>query len=68
MSGLDAEKNYRIRELNRIDNQPLPYEGKVVSGAFLMANGLELPYVHQVERNRKNAYSSRVIYLEDAGD
>ena len=33
-----------------------------------MANGLELPYVHQVERNRKNAYSSRVIYLEDAGD
>ena len=68
MSGLDAGKNYRIRELNRIDNQPLPYEGKVVSGAFLMANGLELPYVHQVERNRKNAYSSRVIYLEDAGD
>lgn len=68
MAGLDAGKKYRIRELNRIDRKTLPYEDKVVSGAFLMDNGLELPYVHEVDRNLKSAYSSRVLYLEETGD
>ena len=49
MAGLHPGKTYRITELNRIDNQPLPFEGKVYSGAFLMENGLEIPYTHKVD-------------------
>lgn len=64
MAGLDADKLYRIHELNRIDIRPLSFEGKTFSGAYLMANGLELPYNHVVEYNDQNDYSSRVLYLE----
>ena len=64
MAGLDASKTYRIHELNRIDNKPLAFEGKTFSGAYLMANGLEIPYTHDVDYNKKNAWSSRVLYLE----
>ena len=64
MAGLIPDAGYRIRELNRIDKQPLSYEGEVFSGAYLMTNGLELPVNHLVDRNRKNDYSSRVLYLE----
>ena len=52
MAGLNPQGNYRIRELNRIDNQPLIFEGQIFSGAYLMANGLEIPYDHLVDRNR----------------
>lgn len=64
MAGLAPNAEYRICELNRIDKQPLDFEGKIFSGAYLMANGLELPANHLVDRNKKNDYSSRVLYLE----
>jgi alpha-galactosidase len=65
MAGLHPDKTYRITELNRTDNQPLPFEGKVYSGAFLMENGLEIPYTHQVDYHKLNDYASRVLYLEE---
>ena len=43
MAGLCADKQYRVHELNRIDNVPLNYEGKSFSGAYLMANGWRFP-------------------------
>lgn len=65
MAGLDPEKTYRITELNRIDSQPLAFEGKTYSGASLMKNGLEIPYNHIVDYHKQNDYSSRVLYLEE---
>lgn len=64
MAGLDANKMYRVKELNRIDNVPLSFEGKTFSGAYLMSNGLEIPYKHTVDYNKQNDWSSRVLYLE----
>ena len=64
MAGLNPEKRYRIHELNRIDNTPLTFEGKTFSGAFLMNNGLEIPYRHNVDYHKQNDYASRVLYLE----
>ncbi len=64
MAGLDPGKTYRVTELDRIDNEPLPFEGKTFTGAFLMANGLEMPYTHKVDYNKQNDYASRVLYLE----
>lgn len=64
MAGLHPDSRYRIRELNRIDKQPLAFEGQVFSGAYLMTNGLEIPYNHVVDRNQKNEYASRILYLE----
>ena len=64
MAGLDPTKMYRIKELNRIDNEPLPFEGKSYSGKFLMENGLEIPYTHKVDYHKQNDYASRVLYLE----
>ena len=64
MAGLNPEKRYRIHELNRIDNTPLAFEGKTFSGAFLMNNGLEIPYRHNVDYHKQNDYASRVLYLE----
>ncbi len=63
MAGLDPDKFYRVHELNRIDNVPLPYEGKVFSGKFLMDSGLEIPYGHTVDYHKQNDWSSRVLYL-----
>lgn len=63
MQGLDPDKSYRIHELNRIDNEALPYEGKVFSGKFLMENGLEIPLKHKVDYHKQNDWSSRVLYL-----
>ena len=63
MAGLDPEKRYKIRELNRIDNQPLPYEGLSFSGKFLMENGLEIPLKHKVDYHKQDDWSSRVLYL-----
>ena len=65
MAGLCADKQYRVHELNRIDNVPLNYEGKTFSGAYLMANGLEIPYTHKVDYHKQTDYSSRVLYLEE---
>ncbi len=64
MTGLDPNKSYKVHELNRIDKNPLPCEGKTYSGAYLIQNGLEFPYAHDVEHSKKNDWSSRVIYLE----
>ena len=68
MAGLQADKLYRIHELNRIDNEPLPFEGKIFSGAYLMANGLEIPYNHKVDYHKQSDYASRVLYLEAVED
>ena len=64
MDGLDPAKTYTVRELNRVDNEPLPYEGKSFSGAYLMSNGLEMPLEHNVDWNDRNAYASRVLMLQ----
>ncbi len=66
MAGLDPDKNYRVTELNRIDNNPLSYEGKVFSGRYLMSNGLEMPLDHNVDYHKRNDYASRVLLLEQA--
>lgn len=65
MAGLDPCKQYRVKELNRVDLQPLKFEGKVFDGLFLMQNGLEIPYTNEVEYHKKNDWSSRVLYLEE---
>ena len=64
MAGLDPTATYRVHELNRIDLQPLSFEGKTFTGAFLMNHGLEMPYTHNVEWGKKNNWSSRVLLLE----
>ena len=66
MNGLHPNKKYRITELNRIDNRPLAFEGKIYSGAYLMENGLEIPYNHIVDYHKQNDYSSRILYIEEA--
>jgi alpha-galactosidase len=66
MDGLDPDKNYRVEELNRIDNKPLPCEGKVFSGKFLMTTGLEMPLEHDVDYNKRTSYASRVLRLVEA--
>ena len=63
MAGLDPDRMYKVRELNRIDNVPLPYEGLAFSGKFLMENGLEIPLKHNVDYHKQDDWSSRVLYL-----
>ena len=63
MAGLDPDRLYKVHELNRIDNVPLPYEGKVFSGRFLMENGLEIPLKHTVDYHKQDDWSSRVLRL-----
>ena len=64
MAGLDPAKLYTVTELNRRDNEPLSFEGKQFSGAYVMANGLEIPYTHNVDYHKLNDYSSRVLRLQ----
>ena len=64
MAGLDPNRLYKVRELNRIDLKPLDCEGKSYSGAYLMSHGLEMPYRNDVEWGKKNDWSSRVLLLE----
>ena len=64
MDGLDPDKMYKITELNRVDPEPLPYEGKSFSGRFLMDHGLEMYPGHTGEWNAANDWSSRVLLLE----
>lgn len=66
MAGLDPNRMYKVHELNRIDLKPLSCEGKTYSGAFLMQNGLEMPYTHDVEYSKKNDWASRVLLLEES--
>lgn len=63
MAGLDANKMYKVHELNRIDNKPLDCEGKSYSGEYLMNHGLEMPYNHSVDWGKQTAWSSRVLEL-----
>ena len=63
MAGLDPDRMYKVTELNRIDNVPLPYEGLSFSGKFLMENGLEIPYRHKVDYHKQDDWSSRVLRL-----
>lgn len=63
MQGLDPDREYIVTELNRIDNEPLPYEGKAFTGKFLMNNGLEMPLDHNVDYHKRNDYASRVLRL-----
>ena len=64
MAGLDANKMYKVRELDVIVNKPLDCEGKSYSGKYLMEHGLEMPYTNEVDWGKKTDWSSRVIYLE----
>jgi alpha-galactosidase len=64
MAGLDAQRMYKVHELNRIDLQPLDCEGKSYSGAYLMNHGLEMPYRNEVDWGKKTDWSSRVLLLE----
>jgi len=63
MAGLDPEKRYTVYELNRIDRTPLFCEGKTYTGAYLMQNGLDMPYTHDVDYSDRNDWSSRVLRL-----
>lgn len=64
MAGLQPERLYTVTELNRIDNKPLPFEGKQFTGKFLMESGLEIPVSHDVDWNKKMDYSSRVLRIK----
>ena len=64
MAGLDPDRMYVVKELNRIDNNPLPYEGKAFSGKYLMTHGLDMPKEHDVDYHKRNDYASRILYLE----
>ncbi len=64
MAGLDPDKLYTVTELNRVDNSPLPFEGKTFTGRYLMSNGLEMPLSHNVDWNKRNDYASRVLRLQ----
>ena len=64
-AGLDPSKNYKVSELNRIDLNPLPYEGRSFSGKFLMDSGLDIPSSNECEWGSKSDWSSRVLYLEE---
>lgn len=63
MAGLNPDKLYTVTELNRIDNKPLPFEGKQFTGKFLMESGLEIPVSHDVDWHKRMDYSSRVLRL-----
>ena len=64
MAGLDPDRIYTVTELNRIDNKPLPYEGKSFSGRYLMSNGLEIPASHSVDYHKQNDWASRILRLQ----
>ena len=64
MAGLNPNRMYKVRELNRIDLNPLNVEGKSFSGAYLMSHGIEVPYRNEPEWSKKSDWSSRVLYLE----
>ena len=65
MAGLDPDKEYIVTEVNRIDNDPLPFEGKSFTGKYLMSNGLVIPQTHRVDYHKNNDYSSRVLRITE---
>lgn len=54
MAGLDPNRKYKLEELNRISDG-LPQEGKVISGKYLMEEGIDIPLYGE--------YSSKVIRI-----
>ena len=61
MAGLDPDRMYTVYELDKAPGQrPLSFEGKSFSGAFLMANGLEMPGGFSRDLM---GYASRVLRL-----
>ena len=43
MAGLDPDRNYLIREINALNpEKKINIDGKIVSGRFLMENGIRL--------------------------
>ncbi len=65
MAGLDPDKKYTVRELNRVDRDELKYEGKTFTGKFLMEHGLEMPSKHWVDSDlHRSDWTSRVLYLK----
>lgn len=64
LDGLDPNASYRVTELNRIDNSPLPIEGKTFSGKYLMTEGLDFPASHDLDWSKRVDYCSRVFLLE----
>ncbi len=64
MAGLAPDKHYRVTEINRIDKTPLPCEGKIFTGNYLMENGLEMPLLYNIDQ--RVDLSSRVLMLESA--
>lgn len=65
MAGLDPDKVYKVNEINRIDKEPLTFEGKEFTGKFLMSNGLEMPLTYNVDYNKNTDFSSRVLHLTE---
>ena len=62
MAGLDPDKIYKVTELDRLDDNLLPFEGKTFSGEYLMNFGLEIP--GSLENVTYQAtFSSRVLKL-----
>lgn len=57
MAGLDPDRMYTVKELNRDGSKALSFEGKTFSGRFLMDVGLNIPV------NRKNPTESRMLLL-----
>ncbi|MBQ6193692.1 MAG: alpha-galactosidase [Prevotella sp.] len=56
LSGLDAKRNYRVKELNvKMGEEPCRLDGKLISGRLLMEAGLDIP----LEKD----YASRVLLL-----
>ncbi|MBR6196170.1 MAG: GH36 C-terminal domain-containing protein [Bacteroidaceae bacterium] len=43
---------------------PLDCEGKTFTGAYLMQNGIDLPFKHNVDYHKQNDWASRVIWLK----
>ena len=64
MAGLDPDRKYVVREINRIDRSPLPYEGWTYTGKFLMECGLEIPGKHWTDSElHRSDWTSRVLHL-----
>lgn len=65
LRGLDPTKMYKITELDRLQEPDLPFEGKTLSGEYLMSQGLDFPYTNDVKWNERNEWASRVFLLEE---
>ena len=63
LAGLDPAKNYKVTELNKVEGEPVSaLDGKVVSGAYLIASGFYFP--EKDVYNGHNDWHSHVILLE----